>query len=449
MARRALLALAVALVAAAPMPNLRANAVPDGADLDLPRPVRAATLPVQDPDHPKVERWSAEEGVTIIPPAGWVRSPATALNPLADPPEPVQEVARFQLRVGDAALYTTPIPLTSGLVAVATAVISIGVAREGSDLLSMDRGVRGTRELGSVPGFATLEDEASYDGLHVLTRYLFSRESERVLVVRAAAAETSWTDFADQLRAALATFGGDAKGVNAPKAVPPAPPAPPVVVETAPDATVLVRAEILKRASTLIGLRYVWGGNSTVNGMDCSAYVSWVWSTARYSTDSIWNVSFPIAKNDLRSGDALNLTVGRDPARKGHIRLFEAWANAEHTAMWVYEETPPRVVHRVVAYDDRYQPIRLAGLSGAGDTRVMPGTPQPTPRVTPRPTTTRRPTPTPTRTPTRTRSATPRPSATATPRPSATGGALPTGATVPTPTQTPGSTPFPSPTPPH
>ena len=441
MARRAVLAVAVAVAVAAPMPNLRVSPAPDPAEMDTPLGARAAALPVEDPERPRAERFTAADaGVTIVPPAGWVQSPASALNPLSDPPEPVQEVARFQVRVGDGAIYTTPVPLTSGLVADATAVISIGVAREGSELLSMDRDVRGTRELGSVPGFSMLEDEASYDGLHILTRYLFSRESARVLVVRAATAETSWTDFAGQLRAAIATFGGDAKRENAPAALPPAPPAPPVVVEAAPDPTVLVRAEILKRAGSLIGLRYVWGGNSTVNGMDCSAYVSWVWSTARYSTDSIWNVSFPIAKSDLRSGDALNLTIGRDPARKGHIRLFEAWANPEHTAMWVYEETPPRVVHRVVAYDERYQPIRLAGLSGAGDARVIPGTPQPTARVTPRPTATRRPTPVPTRTPTRTRSVTQRPSASASARPS--------GATIATPTRTPAPTATATPVPP-
>src|SRR5204863_1999435 len=139
----------------------------------------------------------------------------------------------------------------------------------------------------------------------------------------------SWTDFADQLRAAVATFHGDARGQNAPAPAPALKTSPPVVVEAAPDPTVLVRAEILRRAGTLIGLRYVWGGNSTVNGMDCSAYVSWVWTTARYSTDSIWNVSFPIGKAELLPGDALNLTTGRDPRRLGHIRLFEAWANAE------------------------------------------------------------------------------------------------------------------------
>jgi hypothetical protein len=101
----------------------------------------------------------------------------------------------------------------------------------------------------------------------------------------------------------------------------------------------------------------------------------------------------------------MNLTTGRDPQRLGHIRLFEAWANAEHTAMWVYEETPPRLVHRVVAYDATYQPIRLLGLSGAGDAIVVPGIPEPEPtarpatprptRATPKPTPTRRPAPSP------------------------------------------------------
>jgi hypothetical protein len=371
---------------------------------------------------------------------------------MSDPPEPVEEFARFQLRISDPQLYATPIPITSGLVADATAMITIGVARQGSDILDMDRGVRGTRELGSTPGFAVLEEEATYEGLHVLTRYLFARESDRVIVVRAAVAETAWTDFADQLRESLATFDGDAKGANAPKPAPPA--AAPAEaaeaaspVEPAPDPTVYVRQAILVRAASALGLRYVWGGNSTLNGMDCSAYVSWVWSTSRWSTDSIWNVSFPISKEDLRAGDAMNLTTGRDPQRLGHIRIFEAWANAQHTAMWVYEETPPRVVHRVVAYDAKYQPIRLAGLSGAGEVRVVPGTPAP--ERTAAPAATRRPTVTATRTPTPTRRPTPRPSATVRPvatvaptvRPSTTPGAL---VPVPTPVTSPTRRPAPT-----
>jgi hypothetical protein len=143
----------------------------------------------------------------------------------------------------------------------------------------------------------------------------------------------------------------------------------------------------------------------------------------------------------------MNLTIGRDPQRRGHIRIFEAWANAAHTLVWVYEETPPRVVHRVIVYDERYQPIRLAGLSSAGEAKLIPGTPAPT--ATPRPAATRRPTATarPTLRPTARPSAsvTPRPSGSVTPRPS--GSATPRpSATAATGTAT-GTTPRPSPTP--
>lgn len=413
---RALAAIVVAVGVAAPLPGLH-FAPNDGTPAVQVRPSEA-----RDPDRPTTTRFvEPSVGIAITPPRGWVRGPATALNPMADPPEPVQEVARFQVRVGDAQLYAAPIPITSGLVEDAVAIISIGVARDGSDVLDVDRTVRGTHELGSVPGFTTLEDEATYEGLHVVTRYLFSRAGDRVLVARAAALEDTWPLFEPALRAALLSFGGDPFGANAPAAVAPAPPPPMPEAEPAPDPTVAVRNAIIERAASLIGLRYVWGGNSTTNGMDCSAYVSWAWGAPRYTTDSILGISFPISKEELLPGDALDLTTGRDPQHLGHIRLFDAWANAEHTAIWVYEETPPRVVHRVVAYDARYQPIRLAGLTGAGEARLVPGAAQPDPVYAPvpnrrTPVPTRRPTPTPTR-----RTATPRPSATpfrtATPRP--------------------------------
>jgi hypothetical protein len=190
----------------------------------------------------------------------------------------------------------------------------------------------------------------------------------------------------------------------------------------------------------MLNIPYVWGGNSTKSGMDCSAWVSRVWAVDRYSTDSIWHVSFPISKEQLLPGDAVNLTTGRDPRRLGHIRLFEAWANAAHTVMWVYEETPPRSVHRVVVYDDRYQPIRLSGLSGAGVALIVPGTPAPERTATPR---MPRPTAKPTVRPT------PRPIVTVTPRPTArptrmpTATARPTGSVATTPRPTPTPTPMP------
>jgi hypothetical protein len=400
-----------------------------------------------------------DSGVSFTAPAGWVAGPATALNPVSDPPEPVHEIVRYQMRVTDPTLYAAPIPITSGLVADAGALITVGLARAGSGLIGMDLSARADRELGAVPGFVTMDDEAIYEGVHVFTRYFFSRGGERVVVVRAAAAQSDWNVLESKIMSTVESLRADPLGENAPAAPAPPPPPAPTVVEPALDQTALLRQHILSRAGSLLGLRYVWGGNSTTAGMDCSAYVSWVWSASRFSTDSIWQISFHITKNELRPGDALNLTTGRDPERRGHIRLFEAWANAERTLMWVYEETPPRVVRRVIVYDDRYQPIRLSGLSSDGEVKIIPGLPAPTaqprPVATRRPTVTARPTMRPTIRPTvrptiratvrptvrPTATWTPRPLATVTPRPSTAGTTgTATGTTprpLPTPTRSP------------
>ena len=387
----------------------------------------------------------SESGVSFRAPAGWVEGPATALNPVSDPPEPVHEIVRYQMRVTDPTLYAAPIPITSGLVADAGALITVGLARAGSGLIGLDVRARADRELGLVPGFVTLDDEAIYEGVHVFSRYFFSRPGERVVVVRAAAPELEWKALESKIMSTVESLRADPLGENAPAAPAPPPPPAPTAVEPSADQTALLRQHILSRAASLLGLRYVWGGNSTTAGMDCSAYVSWAWSASRFSTDSIWQISFHITKNELRPGDALNLTTGRDPERRGHIRLFEAWANAERTLMWVYEETPPRVVHRVIVYDDRYQPIRLSGLSSAGDVKIIPGLPAPT--AQPRPAATRRPTARPTIRPTvrptiratvrPTVTGTPRPLATVTPRPSTAGATGTATGTTPRPTPTP------------
>ena len=443
---------ALALVAIVVLPLQGSRTIESATPSDLPTVAVAAdyqarrAIPDPAPDVlradlplPRVFN-DNETHVSFVPPAGWVRGPASALNPVSDPPEPVFEIVRYQVRLSDPSLYAAPIPITSGLVADAGAVITVGLARVDSGLVGMDARMRGDRELGAAPGFVTLDDEAVYEGVHVFSRYFFSRPGDRVVVIRAAANESDWSALADTIMATVSSLRADPLGANAPAAPAPPPPAP--VVEPAPDATAQIRQRILSRAASLLGLRYVWGGNSTSNGMDCSAYVSWTWSVGRYTTDSLWEVSFPIGKSELRPGDAMNLTIGRDPKRTGHIRIFEAWANAEHTLVWVYEETPPRVVHRVIVYDDRYQPIRLAGLSSAGEVRLIPGTPAPTP--TPRPATTRRPvTATPRPTPRPSGSVSPRPSGSFSPRPSASASPRPSAsgasgtATVSTPTPRP------------
>ena len=369
-------------------------------------------------------------GVSFDPPIGWVREPMQALNPQSDPPDPAQELVRFQMRLGDPSLYAFPVPITSALVRDAGAIITVGVARAGGDMLDLDVDPRADRaDASPVGGFFQVDEERTYEGLHVFTRYFVARETDRRLVARAATAEEDWAALAPIIRASFDSLRADPKGPNAPAAaqpevVRPAPADPAPAEPQSQDPSLAIRQSILDKAAAMLSTPYVWGGNAIGRGMDCSAYVSAAWGVARYTTESIGWVSAPIAKSELRPGDAMNLQIGRDPQGFGHIRLFEAWANEAHTLVWVYEETPPRAVHRVVVYDDRYQPIRLGGLSNAGAAPLVPArAPAPEPKLVPtRPrnsTPTARPTP---------RPSTPRP----TPRPTVTRTPVPLGVT-PTP----------------
>lgn len=122
---------------------------------------------------------------------------------------------------------------------------------------------------------------------------------------------------------------------------------------------------ILDAARSMVGVPYVWGGN-TLSGLDCSAYVSKAWGISRQTTDTIHAYSTPIDKESLLPGDAMNLTRTQDPRGYGHIRLFVAWANPEHTRVWVYEETPSRAIYHAIPYDARYTPIRRTRMATEG-----------------------------------------------------------------------------------
>ena len=420
--------------------------------VSAPVPVRAQ--PIADSGTAPAPKGftDAAARVSFDPPTDWVRAPATALNPQSDPPDPAQELVRFQLKLGDPTLYAFPVPITSALVRDAGAVITVGVAREGGDMIDLQVDPRVDRDAPPVAGFFLIDEERTYEGLHVLTRYFVARDTDRRLVMRAVTADEDWATLAPVIRASFDSFRADPKGPNAPAAPPPPPPVveqpAPEAPAAPPDASLAIRQAILDRAASMLSTPYVWGGNTPGRGMDCSAYVSAAWGVARYTTESIGWVSFPIAKEELRSGDAMNLQIGRDPEGFGHIRLFEAWANEAHTLVWVYEETPPRAVHRVVVYDDRYQPIRLAGLSNAGQAPLRPApAPAPTPRFVPtqprNATSTVRPTPRPTPRPTARPTFTPRPTATRTPAPTV----RPTTTVRPTATPRPIGTPAPTPRP--
>ena len=92
---------------------------------------------------------------------------------------------------------------------------------------------------------------------------------------------------------------------------------------------------------------YGWGANDG-SGLDCSSFISKAWGISRHTTDNLSAVSRKISKDDLQTGDALNLTTAADDDGAGHVRMFDKWANPEHTKMWVYEETPPRSVHHII-----------------------------------------------------------------------------------------------------
>ncbi|MDO8562594.1 MAG: hypothetical protein Q7S25_01985, partial [Candidatus Limnocylindria bacterium] len=262
----------VPLSAGAEQPELgavtrsRASAdMPAGAVADLKTPAASAVAGAKTlvPDAPV--RWSDDDaGLSFVPPPGWVRAAATSLNPLSDPPEPVLERVRFQLRAGDASLYAAPVPVTSAIVRDAGAVISVGLAHDGTDLagLWLDPRIE-AGDTTSHTGFVAADEEMDYEGLHVLTRYLIARSGARVVVVRAYAAEDEWPALAPLLRAAIASMRADPAGRNAAPLAPTpplvlAPPAPdPVPSAAAPpqgapaspdDATRAVREEIIARA---------------------------------------------------------------------------------------------------------------------------------------------------------------------------------------------------------
>jgi cell wall-associated NlpC family hydrolase len=415
-----------ALLAVSVLMSLRLGGMTAARPADLGSAPILTARPVQNADAPPLlaNNWTDDEwGLSIAPPAWWRRSPAESLNPVTEPTDPVFEVARFQLRLGDPSLYTQPVAPTSGLLNDAGAVISIGVARVRSGLIGAtpEKWEQTSRV---VKEFVVMDEASSYDGLRTFTRYYFAKSTDRVVVVRFFADEDEWPNVRPAFLSSLATVTADPAKANGPEAILPPPPPAPVFERALEDQSLAIRGEILSRAASMLNIPYVWGGNSTKTGMDCSAWLSRVWGVERYSTDTIWNVSNAISKDQLLPGDALNLTTGHDPKRLGHMRLFEAWANPAHTVMWVYEETDPRSMHRVVVYDDRFQPIRLLGLSGEGVALIVPGTPAPERTATPR---TPKPTPKPTVRPT------PRPTVKITPPPTA----KPTTQTRPTPTPAP------------
>jgi hypothetical protein len=122
------------------------------------------------------------------------------------------------------------------------------------------------------------------------------------------------------------------------------------------SAAPIAASTVLAEAQRYLGVRYRYGGTDPSVGLDCSAYVSLAWRIPRQTTDTIQAYSYQIAKSELMPGDAMNLP---DAGRHDHIRIFAGWATADQTIAWIYEAAHTYgVSNHVVAYDDRYTPIR-------------------------------------------------------------------------------------------
>lgn len=131
------------------------------------------------------------------------------------------------------------------------------------------------------------------------------------------------------------------------------------------------------------GVKYCWGGEDTpaiyllrltegdgagnkntssgssydskCTGADCSGMASVCWTSSRYATSGFPGISDDVTYETLRMGDCTN-DAG------SHIRVFDHYAGDAATLMH-YESTSGggvlwRAVHRSLARDDGYQPIR-------------------------------------------------------------------------------------------
>src|SRR5579884_1581032 len=151
-------------------------------------------------------------------------------------------------------------------------------------------------------------------------------------------------------------------GTATPTPTPTPPPKPPDPVKA---------SDVLKAAEKYVGVPYVYGGFSP-SGFDCSGYVSTIWQVTRHTTDTMYQVTKPISKDELLPGDALNYPLA---GQIGHIRIFDKWATTDKALVWVYEATEPQVVHHVVPYDPRYMPVRRINITS--DVPMPPPPPLP------------------------------------------------------------------------
>ena len=90
------------------------------------------------------------------------------------------------------------------------------------------------------------------------------------------------------------------------------------------------RGDVVAKARSLVGMRYVWGSASPANGgFDCSGLVSYVYGLGRQTTDSLWNSVQKVS--DPQPGDLVFLQ-GTYRTGVSHVGIYIGGGQMIHAA---------------------------------------------------------------------------------------------------------------------